>query len=536
MTRKSSLFSSLRRSAAPLACIGLLSLAGCGGQSDAQKAAGGSGGTSVPYTAGVFAPYKGLANQCAAPRTGTDPSTGQSYPDTRGTVASENNWLRSWINDTYLWYSEVPDLNPNLTASAEDYFDKLKTSQTTTSGAAKDKFHFTYSTAEWEALSQSGVSAGYGAQWFILAGTPPRDIRVAYVDPGTPAATAGVQRGDVVLNVDGADAVNGNTQAIVDTLNAGLFPESNGASHQFTLRNAAGASRTVTLVSANVTSTPVQNVKVINPGTDPVGYMTFNDHIATAEVGLVNAITTLRNAQVTDLILDIRYNGGGYLDLASELAYMIAGPSRTTGMTFEKLTFNSKYPGTDPVTGDPLTPTPFHTTTQGFSVAAGTALPTLNLNRVFVLTGSNTCSASESVINSLRGVGVDVIQIGGTTCGKPYGFYPTPNCGTTYFAIQFKGVNAANFGDYTDGFSPQNTVTAAGTKIPGCSVADDFSHPLGDTNEARIVAALNYRANGTCPTPPAGPVVMGKGQFGTPAGEGLMFKNPLRENRILRSH
>ena len=58
-----------------------------------------------------------------------------------------------------------------------------------------------------------------------------------------------------------------------------------------------------------------------------------------------------------------------------------------------------------------------------------------------------TCSASESIINGLRGVNVQVIQIGSTTCGKPYGFYPEDNCGTTYFSIQFKGVNAAGFGE-----------------------------------------------------------------------------------------
>ncbi|MDZ7769432.1 MAG: hypothetical protein U5K38_10330 [Woeseiaceae bacterium] len=67
---------------------------------------------------------------------------------------------------------------------------------------------------------------------------------------------------------------------------------------------------------------------------------------------------------------------------------------------------------------------------------SGQALPTLDLPRVFVLTGPGTCSASESIINGLRGVDVDVVQVGSTTCGKPYGFYPTGNCGTTYFTIQ----------------------------------------------------------------------------------------------------
>ena len=84
----------------------------------------------------------------------------------------------------------------------------------------------------------------------------------------------------------------------------------------------------------------------------PVGYMLFNDHIATAEDQLINAIQTLSNGAVTDLVLDIRYNGGGFLDLASELAFMIAGPGRTTGKTFELLQFNDKHPTRDPVTGE----------------------------------------------------------------------------------------------------------------------------------------------------------------------------------------
>jgi carboxyl-terminal processing protease len=523
--------------AAGCVCAGLLSLAACGGQSDSQKAAARSpsqNGGTVAYSAGVFQPYKGLASQCAAPRSGIDPNTHQPYPDTQGSVASENNWLRSWINDTYLWYGEVPDLNPNGHATL-DYFDLLKTSAVTASGAPKDKFHFTYPTAEWEALSQAGVAAGYGAQWFIINATPPREVVVAYVEPGSPAATAGVKRGDSVLEIDGADAVSGDTQAIVDALNAGLFPGA-GQSHEFVLEGVDGVTRTLTLQSANITSKPVLDVATIPTASGPVGYILFNDHIATAEQQLVAAIGTLQGAGVVDLVLDIRYNGGGYLDIASELAYMVAGPSRTAGMTFERLMFNDKYANTDPVTGQALTPTPFHTVTQDFSAGNGNPLPTLNLGRVFVLTGSTTCSASESIINSLRGVDVDVIQIGGTTCGKPYGFYATPNCGTTYFAIQFKGVNAKSFGDYTDGFSPQNTLGQSGEQLPGCSVQDDFTHALGDVDEARLATALGYRLGGSaaCPTPPSGPVAQAKAQLPMQRGEGFMHKLPWLENRILR--
>ena len=511
---------------------GLIGLGSCGG--------GGDGGMAPPppstitYMPGVFLPSTSFAAHCAVPRSGTDPFTGRPYPDVMGSTLAENNWLRSWTNELYLWYREVPDLNPANTATTAAYFDLLKTSAITASGQPKDKFHFTYPTSTWESLSQAGVQAGYGASWDIIAGAPPRNVVVAYTEPNSPATTANLLRGAQVLSVDNVDLVNATGQKNVDALNAGLFPNNAGEMHTFSIRDpGATAPRTVTMTSANVTETPVTNVAVIQNTT--VGYMLFKDHIATAEAALIDAVNQLKAQNITDLVLDIRYNGGGYLDIASELAYMIAGPTATAGKTFELTKFNDKYPTTDPVTGQPLTPLPFEATTQGFSTAAGVALPTLNLARVFVLTGPDTCSASESVINSLRGIGVNVIQIGSTTCGKPYGFYPADNCGTTYFSIQFQGVNQAGFGDYPDGFSPANTVAPAGVSVPGCSVADDLNHALGDPNEARLAAALTYmNAPGTCPAPTGTLARAQAARTGATSGDGVVPKSPWHQNRIYR--
>jgi hypothetical protein len=254
--------------------------------------------------------------------------------------------------------------------------------------------------------------------------------------------------------------------------------------------------------------------------------------VAPAEAALVSAFTTLKAAGVHDLVLDIRYNGGGYLDIASEVAYMVAGPGPTAGMTFELTQFNSKHPTVDPVTGAAISPVPFLSKTQGFSVAAGQQLPALDLLRVFVLTGPNTCSASEAIINGLSGVGIEVIQVGSTTCGKPYGFYPQDNCGTTYFSIEFRGVNAANFGDYTDGFSPNNALNPTNARLPGCAVADDFTHPLGDPAEARLAAALAYRTSSTCPV--ASALALARGSRSLAAVDGQLPPSPLRQLRILR--
>ncbi|HVT34341.1 MAG TPA: S41 family peptidase, partial [Nevskiaceae bacterium] len=327
--------------------------------------------------------------------------------------------------------------------------------------------------------------------------------------------------------VDGIDVVNDNTAGGVDAINAGLFPAGSGESHQFrVLDNGAATPRDISMTSADITSTPVQYAHTISTPTGAVGYLLFNDHIATAESELVDAFNQLGTTGVQDLVLDLRYNGGGYLDIASEVAYMIAGPASTAGVTFELQQFNDQYSTVNPVTGETITPVPFHSTTQGFTLAEGQPLPTLNLSRVYVLTGSGTCSASEAIINGLRGAGINVIQIGNTTCGKPYGFYPQDNCGTTYFSIEFRGVNAAGFGDYTDGFTPGAADSDA--TVRGCTVADDFTHLLGDSSEARLAAALAYRSSGSCPG------AAGAAKSAAVLHDAIIRKSPLRENRILR--
>jgi carboxyl-terminal processing protease len=361
---------------------------------------------------------------------------------------------------------------------------------------------------------------------------------VAYIVPNYPAsiAPANLARGAHVIAIDGVDAINSDDQASVATLNAALTPATIGETHTFAVQDLGSTvTRTVTLRSVNVTENPVPDVTTIPTSTGSVGYVLFNDHLATAEAALINAVNTLKAASVTDLIIDIRYNGGGFLYIASELAYMVAGPAVTSGRTFDEMQFNDKNPSTDPVTGAPIGPELFLATAAGPSVPSGQALPTLNLPRVFVLTGPGTCSASEAVINGLRGVGVDVIQIGDTTCGKPYGFYPQDNCGTTYFSIEFRGINAQGFGDYPDGFSPSGSSAnaSASATLPGCAVADDFTRALGDPSEARLAAALSFRLNQICP--PAVAMSIQKHLRRTPwATDAIRVKSPLRENLLLR--
>ncbi|MEJ2792338.1 S41 family peptidase [Iodobacter sp. LRB] len=439
----------------------------------ALSACGGSEEDSSPGAVLSSSAYKDM---CASPRTGSDPYNNyRAYPDRQGSLKDEKNWLRAWVDETYLWYREVPkNLNPDNYASAADYFADLKTPLITASGKEKDHFHFTENTAEYNKQSQSGLELGYGMAYSFVSTDVPRRLVVAYVEPNSLAEVAGISRGMEIESVDNYDLRTSNN---TDALNSGLFPTIANQRHQFVFKDLNGKKLNKSLTALEVQTTPVQNVKSFLSANRKVGYLTFNSHNAISEKQLINAVTQLKNDNVSDLILDLRYNGGGALYIADELSYMIAGPAQTLGKTFFKLKYNDKTPV------DPNNTWPFYST----SYSSGALLPTLNLKQVTILAGSGTCSASEAIINGLRGADVKVNLIGGQTCGKPYGFIPQDNCGTTYFTVQFQGENHKGFGDYADGFSPT------------CKVDEDFKTALGDKNERLISAALSYNATGQCP-------------------------------------
>ena len=131
-------------------------------------------------------------------------------------------------------------------------------------------------------------------------------------------------------------------------------------------------------------------------------------------------------------------------------------------------------------------------------------------------------------MNGLAGAGIQVIQIGATTCGKPYGFLPQDNCGVTYFAVQFKGVNQAGYGDYAGGFVPG--AGPGGNQFAGCMVADDFTQLLGDPAEARLASALQFRKTGRCAAAASSGV---NTAALVSASEPTLMRSFVRENRLI---
>jgi C-terminal processing protease CtpA/Prc len=417
------------------------------------------------------------------------------------TPSDEKTWVRAHLDDVYLWYNSIVNVSAASYATPIDYFNALLY-------RALDRFSFAESQAVIDAFFKSGQVVGYGAT-FVRAtdGT----LRVAYSEPGSPATLARIDRGTRIVNINGTpegDLSRTNRTAFLTA----LFPAKSGDSNTFDVVDlGASSTRSVTLSAIAVVGTPVLMNQVLTlPSGKKVGYMVFNDHTANAEAPLASAMAQFAAANIDDLVLDLRYNGGGYLYIASEVGYMIGG-APTKNQVFEQLRFNDKHPEK---TNDPANRVLFFDTDTN-----NVALPALGLKRVFVLTGPGTCSASESIINSLSPF-VNVITIGGTTCGKPYGFIQTNNCGTAYFAIQFDGVNSAGKGGYLNGFSP----------APACVAADDLAHPFGDSNERLLATALTYQSTGACPVVP---LAQAKSALHGTQTVQEIFRAPWRENRIL---
>ncbi|MED5619711.1 S41 family peptidase [Ideonella sp. BN130291] len=383
-------------------------------------------------------------------------------------VADQNVWLRDYMRDWYFWYGLSPSPDPVAYTSVDSYFQALLypgPAQGTTSAFPADRWSFTQPTAEHELFFGEGKTLGYG---LFVAGLeildhPEQPLRVRFIEPKSPAALAGLQRGEQILSVNGRPA---SELAAANDFSA-LTPAAAGDLLTLQVRNASG-DRTITLVAGVYDLTPVTNTSVVNSGGRSAGYLVLKDFVDQAVPSLESAFSSFKAAGVTDLVLDLRYNGGGLVSTASTLASYVAG-SRADGQVFASLLYNDKH------------------SSSNASYRFASLASALGVSRVYVLSGQRTCSASELVVNGLRPF-VDVVLIGGTTCGKPVGFLPIDNqCGTTFNVVNFESVNANNQGRYFDGFQPT------------CAVADDLDHPLGSPSEALLAGALQYAQTGTCP-------------------------------------
>ncbi len=405
--------------------LGAALLAGCGGGGGSE-----SGGSVLPSG------YPSAAASC----------------DTAGQRA----WLRDYMNDQYFWYDKQGAPKESATTTAE-YLESLLNKPI-------DRYSFAQSTALADQFFVEGKRTGYGYA-LGFADTAQTKLKVRLVEPLSPVGLAGLQRSDTIVSIDGktpAEIVAG-ALAVVGT---------EGVDRSFVVTNVAGVQRSFTVKSNTFALSPVLTSRVLTAANGAkTGYLMYQEFINTGATAMGAAFDSFRAAGVTELVLDLRYNGGGSTLEARNLASMVGGAS-VNGKVFASYRFSDKKSASN--------------FTQNFTTTGlpGAALDTLG--RVFVITSNSTASASELVINALRPFKT-VVTIGDTTFGKPFAFQPRSACDVSYNAVNIEIANANNFADYSAGFAAT------------CPVGDDLTKQLGDPTELRTAAALSYITTGACP-------------------------------------
>jgi len=373
-------------------------------------------------------------------------------------IVSQKQWLRGYMQDSYFWSGASPDPQPEPFATVPAYFSALLFTGDATLPA--DRWSYISDSAAFSQFFEEGRTLGYGL--FVNGLEARLPLKVRYVEAQSPAAAQGLARGDVILSINGrrdADLIATNDFAA-------LNPARAGDTVQVEVSSGAG-SRTVTLTAATYTLTPVPVSRVLTLGNGTkVGYLVLKDFIVQAEAPLAAAFAEFRGAGATELILDLRYNGGGRVSTSNVLASLSAGNVHD-GKLFTRLSYSARQAARN----------------TNFNLAASAP----GFSRVVVLTGTRTCSASELVVNGLK-PHVQVVTVGGGTCGKPFGFNPTPSCGNTFSAVNFEALNALSEGRYVDGLAAT------------CPVEEDFSGALGDLGERLTAAAASYLQSGACPS------------------------------------
>jgi carboxyl-terminal processing protease len=390
------------------------------------------------------------------------------------TVPDENAFLSSYFDDNYFWYRLSPKPSPANFTSTAAYFDALLYrggDLIPNSGGAtwpSDRYSNFQSTASFNSFFGDGQTLSYGlaVAGLEVTGQPNAPLYVRYLEPAGPAAQAGVARGERIMSLNGRAA----SDIISASDFSALTPAAAGDVLDVVLRNAAGQDRLVRLTAATFSLTPVQSGQVVqSQNGQRIGYVFVKDMISQVGSPLASVMSNFKNQGIQQLVLDLRYNGGGLVSMGATVASYGAG-NIGANQAYTKLLYNDKQSSSNQTTN--------------FSNPNAWA----GFSKVYVLAGERTCSASEQVINGLRGVGIDAVLIGDTTCGKPVGFLPRDNaCGITYSVVNFEGVNARNEGRYFNGLTPT------------CAVAEDFSRGIGALEDPLLVAAAYHVDNGACP-------------------------------------
>ena len=399
-------------------------------------------------------------------------------------ILERQNWVGSQMLEWYLFLDLLPgSLNPANYSTVETYLDAL----TANARAQSKDRHFTYLTSikAENAFYASGSSAGFGIRLSYDSAAGRLFVTEAFED--APALAAGIDRGTEILAI-GTTADNLRTVASIFAaegsagVSAALGASTAGLTRVLRVTS-GGVEKVVTVTKADYSILPVSpryGAKILDDGGRKVGYVNLRTFITPADPALRTAFDNFRAQGITQVIVDLRYNGGGLVSIAKLMGDLM-GANRA-GSVFSYTTFNSQKTANNE--------TAFFTP-QPQSIAP--------IKLAFIGTGG-TASASELVINAFTPyLHTNSALIGSNTYGKPVGqiALDLAACDDRLRVIAFRTENANHVGDYYTGL--------AGKVEASCQAADDILRPLGDPSEASVKGALDFLAGRTCtPIPPAG--------------------------------
>ena len=399
------------------------------------------------------------------------------------------------LNDFYLWQEEVPSLDDTYSPSGtkyreliepypepEAFFESLKYED--------DKFSDILSNYEDIENSIKGINANNGLK-FILSRYGSEDAVmgiVTYILEESDATSKDIKRGDMFTGVDGKSLNINNYSELLfgDNLSYTL----NMADLNGNLLSPNGKNITLTKTE-KFQSNPIQISKIIEEGQTKVGYLMYNQFAQGFDDDLNEVFSNFKSEQINELILDLRYNGGGLVQSAVNLAGMITG--QFSGEIFGKYLWNKKVMSV--LNSNPETYANNLRINFTSQLGEGEAVNSLNLNKVYIITTGRSASASELVINGLTPY-IDVIQVGDNTYGKNVGgpavLYDyidnnrTKNPDHTYgiSCISFFIANSQDFYDYADGLAPQDDL----------KLKEDITNlgTLGESSDPLLALALKH--------------------------------------------
>lgn len=398
-----------------------------------------------------------------------------------------NDWILENMQEIYYWNNKLP-ANPDKTLAPKAFFDSILNKYDATSNPTGDRFSWIEESGDELKASLSGQTTTTGIEYNLFlrtSGSTGVIAQVLYVLPNSPAQKAGLKRGDIISKVNG--------QTLSTTNYADLL--FSGTTYTFGLASATTSGlvdtdKTISVTATTYQENPVYLDSVYTIGSKKVGYLVYNQFVPGANGSnageydaQVDAVFGKFKAQgVNELVLDLRYNPGGYVSSSTNLASLI-GKGISSGKLFYRQEWNSTItPELQKEYGSSFFVENFLNKAQNIGG---------NLSRVFVLTTGHTASASELIINGLRPY-MPVVTIGTTTYGKNVGsITKTDGTGKIKWGIQpivFKSYNSAGQSDYSTGFTPTVEVKEPLNLLP-----------LGDTKEAFLSAALTQITGGTSP-------------------------------------